>query len=89
LAIGHRRNTSNLHLPRRHFHEEKQVSAESSIRGICGGVGLAALTLATMGILSPHALFWSLPIAILSGSAAAAGIAWINAVRNLASYPTA
>jgi hypothetical protein len=42
-----------------------------------------------MGILSPHALFWSLPIAILSGSAAAAGIAWINAVRNLASYPTA
>jgi hypothetical protein len=41
-----------------------------------------------MGILSSHAL-WALPTAILSGSAAAAGIAWINAVRNLAGYPTA
>lgn len=60
--------------------------AASSVHGIPGGIGLAALTLATMGILSTHALFWALPTAILSGSAAAAGIAWINSVGNLAGY---
>jgi nitrate/nitrite transporter NarK len=60
--------------------------AASSIPGIPGGVGLAARTLATMGILCMNALFWALPTAILSGSAAAAGIAWINSVGNLAGY---
>ena len=60
--------------------------AASSVHGIPGGVGLAALTLATMGILCSNALFWSLPTALLSGSAAAAGIAWINSVGNLAGY---
>jgi nitrate/nitrite transporter NarK len=30
--------------------------------------------------------FWALPTAILSGSAAAGGIAWINSVGNLAGY---
>ena len=38
------------------------------------------------GILCTNALFWALPTAILSGSAAAAGIAWINSVGNLAGY---
>jgi D-galactonate transporter len=60
--------------------------AASSVHGISGGIGLAALTLATIGILSSHALFWALPTSILSGSAAAAGIAWINSVGNLAGY---
>ncbi|HVN05946.1 MAG TPA: MFS transporter [Bryobacteraceae bacterium] len=60
--------------------------AASSVHGIPGGVGLCALTLATMGILCTHALFWALPTAMLSGSAAAAGIAWINSVGNLAGY---
>ena len=30
--------------------------------------------------------FWSLPTAFLSGTAAAAGIAWINSVGNLGGY---
>ena len=30
--------------------------------------------------------FWALPTSILSGSAAAGGIAWINSVGNLAGY---
>jgi len=60
--------------------------AASSVRGIPGGVGLAALTLATMGGLSMNVIFWALPTAILSGSAAAAGIAWINSVGNLGGY---
>jgi nitrate/nitrite transporter NarK len=31
-------------------------------------------------------MFWAMPTALLSGSAAAAGIAWINSVGNLAGY---
>ena len=46
----------------------------------------AALTLANAGTLSAFAVFWSLPTALLSGTAAAAGIAWINSVGNLAGY---
>lgn len=47
---------------------------------------MVALTLATVGLLSSLATFWSLPTAFLSGSAAAAGIAWINSVGNLGGH---
>lgn len=60
--------------------------AISSIPGISGALGLAALTLATMGIISASSTFWSLPTAYLSGTAASAGIAWINSVGNLGGY---
>jgi D-galactonate transporter len=60
--------------------------ALSAVPGISGPSGLAALTFATMGIMSGLVVFWALPTSILSGSAAAAGIAWINAVGNLAGY---
>lgn len=58
----------------------------SATPGIPGIAGLSALTLAIMGIMSAFAVFWALPTAILSGTAAAAGIAWINSVGNLAGY---
>ncbi|WP_031406994.1 MFS transporter [Thiomonas sp. FB-Cd] len=44
------------------------------------------LTLATCGIMTVLPLFWSLPTAFLSGTAAAAGIALINALGNLAGF---
>jgi len=47
---------------------------------------IIGLTLVTGGILSWVATFWSLPTAFLSGTAAAAGIAWINSVGNLGGY---
>jgi MFS family permease len=47
---------------------------------------IIALTLVTSGILSFVATFWSLPTAFLSGTAAAAGIAWINSVGNLGGH---
>lgn len=47
---------------------------------------MASLTLATMGILSVIPLFWSLPTAFLGGAAAAAGIAMINSIGNLAGF---
>ena len=49
-------------------------------------LALAGLTLATMGILSAIPLFWSLPTAFLGGAAAAAGIAMINSIGNLAGF---
>ena len=45
-----------------------------------------ALILACMGIVSGIPLFWSLPTAFLGGAAAAAGIAAINSIANLAGF---
>ena len=56
----------------------------SSLPGLPGPAAFAATTLALMGIMCGLCTFWSLPTAILSGAAAAAGIAWINSVGNLA-----
>lgn len=49
-------------------------------------LAMAALTLATMGILTTLPLFWSLPTAFLAGAGAAAGIALINSLGNLAGF---
>ena len=47
---------------------------------------IVTLTIATMGILTGLAQFWVLPPAFLGGAAAAAGIALINSVGNLAGF---
>ena len=71
-----------------------------AIPGLLGAVGLllsvlwshdtvlamAALTLATAGILTSLPLFWSLPTAFLTGTGAAAGIAMINSLGNLSGF---
>ncbi len=49
-------------------------------------LAIAALTCVTSGILAYTAIFWAFPDAFLSGAAAAAGIAWINALGNLSGY---
>ncbi|PCE25094.1 MFS transporter [Paraburkholderia acidicola] len=49
-------------------------------------LAMAALTLATMGILTTLPLFWSLPTSFLAGTGAAAGIAMINSLGNLAGF---
>ena len=49
-------------------------------------LAMTALTLATMGILTTLPLFWSLPTSFLAGAGAAAGIALINSVGNLAGF---
>ena len=49
-------------------------------------VALASLTLATLGVLSASPLFWNFPTAFLKGAAAAAGIAIINSIGNLAGF---
>ncbi|MDT2021901.1 MFS transporter [Methylocella sp. CPCC 101449] len=47
---------------------------------------MVALTLAAIGIFCTFALFWTLPTAFLSGASAAAGIAMINSIGNLAGF---
>jgi D-galactonate transporter len=58
----------------------------SAIPGISGTAGIGALTIASAALMCQFAVFWALPTAILSGSAAAAGIAWINSIGNLAGW---
>ncbi|HXG78024.1 MAG TPA: MFS transporter [Methyloceanibacter sp.] len=47
-------------------------------------LAVVALTLATLGIYAAVGTFWSLPTAILTGTGAAAGLALINSMGNLA-----
>ena len=47
---------------------------------------IITLTVATVGILGALSQFWSLPTSFLGGAAAAAGIALINSVGNLAGF---
>ncbi|MHC5307474.1 MFS transporter [Bartonella sp. LJL80] len=49
-------------------------------------VSIIFLSMAAAGVLACAPLFWSLPTAILSGAAAAAGIAIINSIANLAGF---
>ncbi|WP_397392093.1 MFS transporter [Polynucleobacter sp.] len=49
-------------------------------------MGIVALSIATAGILTSLPLFWTVPTAFLGGAAAAAGIAIINSLGNLAGF---
>jgi D-galactonate transporter len=60
--------------------------AASALPGISAVSSFLALTVATCGVMAAVSCFWSLPTAFLSGTAAAAGIAWINSLGNLAGY---
>ena len=60
--------------------------AVAAIPGISASIGFFMLTIATAGLACAYSTFWSLPTAFLSGSAASAGIAWINSLGNLGGY---
>ena len=49
-------------------------------------LAMTGLTIAAMGIMSALPIFWSNPTALLGGTAAAMGIAFINSVGNLAGF---
>jgi MFS family permease len=49
-------------------------------------IAMVGLSIATLGILATFPLFWPMPTAMLAGTAAAAGIAWINSLGNLAGF---
>ncbi len=50
------------------------------------GASVVCLAVAAAGILSSSSLFWALPTAVLGGTSAAAGIAAINCIANLAGF---
>jgi D-galactonate transporter len=58
----------------------------SALAGTHTAAAIFCLTVAAAGILTCAPLFWSLPTALLGGAAAAAGIAAINSVGNLAGF---
>lgn len=60
--------------------------ALSAMPQVGGWYGIAALSVATAGIMSALSCFWSLPSSMLGGTAAAAGIAVINSFGNIAGY---
>jgi ACS family tartrate transporter-like MFS transporter len=49
-------------------------------------LALAALSLGITGIFCYVSIFWAVPSAMLTGAAAAAGLALINAVANIGSF---
>jgi D-galactonate transporter len=56
------------------------------MQGLSPILAIVTLSIATAGIMGGASMFWALPSRILSGAAAAAGIAWINSVGNLAGF---
>jgi ACS family tartrate transporter-like MFS transporter len=59
--------------------------------GVCGYISeptttMIALTVAAIGVFCCFAVFWTLPTAWLSGTAAAGAIALINSIGNLAGF---
>jgi sugar phosphate permease len=60
--------------------------AVSAIPHLSPALGLAALSVATAGVMASVGTFWSLTAGLLRSTAAAAGIAWINSVGSLAGY---
>ena len=84
----------------RHSDRTGERTWHVALAGICGGVGLAcsgflggsptlglaALSLASIGIMAMYPTFWTLPTSLLSGRAAAGGIALISAIGNMLAY---
>ncbi|MBV8890044.1 MAG: MFS transporter [Alphaproteobacteria bacterium] len=83
----------------RHSDRTGERAGHTAIGYLVGGAGLAAcammtdpvatmamLVIAAMGQSSTGPCFWSLPTAMLSGTAAAGGIALINALGNLGGF---
>lgn len=60
--------------------------AVSALPGLPAALGLMALSFATAGVMASIATFWSLPNRLISSTAVAAGIAWINSIGSLAGY---
>jgi ACS family tartrate transporter-like MFS transporter len=56
--------------------------------GLCIGSGWAVvgMSIAAIGFYGSKGPFWAMPSMILTGTAAASGIAWINSIGNLGGF---
>lgn len=83
--------SADRHRERRwHLAVPMVIGAAGLILSVLAGTQTALavffLSIAAAGVITSAPLFWSLPTAFLSGAAAAAGIAAINSVGNLAGF---
>ncbi len=83
--------SADRHRERRwHLAVPMVIGAAGLILSVLAGTQTALavffLSIAAAGVITSAPLFWSLPTAFLSGAAAAAGIATINSVGNLAGF---
>jgi MFS transporter, ACS family, tartrate transporter len=64
------------------------IAVSLAVSGVVSNptVTMVALTVAAIGVFCTFALFWTLPTAWLSGTAAAGAIAMINSIGNLAGF---
>ncbi len=60
--------------------------AVAGVPGLTPIESITTITVAAIGFMSAVSCFWAIPAEMLSGAAAAAGIAWINSVGNLGGY---
>lgn len=87
LALG--RSSDRLRERRWHLAIPAVIAAGGFVAATMASsttVAIICLSLAAAGAISCAPLFWSLPTAFLAGTGAAAGIAWINSVGNLAGF---
>ena len=89
-----------MHAAARHADRTRERRWHVALAALAGALGLllsvlwardttlamCALTLATAAIITTLPLFWCLPTAFLGSAAAAAGIALINSIGNLAGF---
>ncbi|TCN29359.1 MFS transporter [Sinorhizobium americanum] len=87
LALG--RSSDRLRERRWHLVVPALIAASGFVAATTATsttLAIVCLSLAAAGAISCAPLFWSLPTAFLAGTGAAAGIAWINSVGNLAGF---
>jgi MFS transporter, ACS family, tartrate transporter len=75
----------------RRWHAAVPALAGSIAIGLAGGTtslatAVALVSIAVVGVFSMMGPFWAMPTALLSGTTAAAGIAFINSVGNLGGF---
>ncbi|SAL62873.1 major facilitator transporter [Caballeronia arvi] len=99
-AIPYTATVIAMFLVGRHSDRTRERRWHLALPGVVAAVGLAlaamyphstvmavvGLTIGTMGVLAVVSQFWTLPPALLGGIAAAAGIALVNSVGNLAGF---
>lgn len=88
LWWGHRSDVTG----ERRWHVSGALACTAAGLGLLAFTGahvigsLVALSLVAAGTLASMSTFWSIPTAFLRGTAAAAGIAWINSIGNLGGH---
>jgi len=100
MAVIYLGGAAGMIINGRHSDHAKEERLHCGVAALLGAIGitavatignvpvlaLPALALAVLGTMSAIPIFWQLPNLLLTGSAAACGIALINSIANLAGF---